>query len=215
MLLKKSSICFGLFLSTFSLPVFAEPGWFGTIGIGLNSPGNIDASTSYFGTKYSVTEKLDGGFSGEIGIGYDFGNNWKTFLSYSNHKFDYTEGEINGTKYVITGADGSGNVLSLNTIKTFGESKIKPYFGGGIGIGSSEVSSSTVTIGGTTLTIDGGTTDNIFVYNFRGGTEYPIGKKSDIFAEMTVFGYGERSEDSVDYESNQIYTFLVGTRFKF
>ena len=214
-MIKQSTIFFSFLLSSITLPAAANPGWFGTIGVGLNSPGDIDASTNYFGTKYLGTEKLDGGFSGEIGFGYDFGNNWKTFLSYSTHNFEYKEGEINGTKYVITGAAATGNILSLNTIKIFGESKIKPYFGGGIGFGSSEVSAATITIGGTTLTVDGGTTDNIFVYNLRGGAEYPIGKKSDIFAEVTMFGYGERSKDSVDYEGNQVYTFLVGTKFKF
>ena len=214
-MIKQSAIFFSFLLSSITLPAAANPGWFGTTGVGLNSPGDIDASTNYFGTKYLGTEKLDGGFSGEIGFGYDFGKNWKTFISYSTQNIEYKEGELNGTKYVITGADATTNIISLNTIKTFGESKIKPYFGGGIGFGSSEVSTATVTIGGNTLTVDGGTTDNVFLYNLRGGAEYPIGKKSDFFAEMTLFSIGERTKDSVNYERYQLYTFLIGTRFKF
>ena len=51
-MIKQSAIFFSFLLSSITLPAAANPGWFGTIGVGLNSPGDIDASTNYFGTKY-------------------------------------------------------------------------------------------------------------------------------------------------------------------
>ena len=103
-MIKQSAIFFSFLLSSITLPAAANPGWFGTIGVGLNSPGDIDASTNYFGTKYLGTEKLDGGFSGEIGFGYDFGN----------IRTEFTYNSTTSSLTVVDGLDVSSKSLRKN-----------------------------------------------------------------------------------------------------
>ncbi|WP_320666642.1 outer membrane beta-barrel protein [Prochlorococcus sp. MIT 1307] len=228
---KVVSLCTGIFLTTTASPTLADvlpsngsankdddKGFYLTVGVGYHHLQNEKAKA---GPDSSVTEgetiidQFDGGYGIETGLGYDFGN-IRTELTYKlidNELKSAYLGNLGSTTSASGSVDAHLYLLSAYyDLKT--SSRIKPYFGGGLGFGNLVIRDITETTSSGTLTTADDDVD-VFAYHGKIGASYLANEKTDIFLEGVITRTDEFKYASNSYDPLTDIGVNLGIRYRF
>ncbi|KGG10902.1 Adhesin-like protein [Prochlorococcus sp. SS52] len=105
----------------------------------------------------------------------------------------------------------------LNVYRDFpGEEdkKFYPYVAAGLGTTNVKMQNYTTTVAGTdVVVVDDGR--DLFTWNLKGGMNYKMNDKNDLFAEANYTKLEKFTEDSINYDALSAVNLLAGWRYKF
>ena len=214
-------------LSIVALPAFAGPpaiqpskavvppppplygvGPYIAVQAGINAHQNLvdDADREFDNIRFSFEDNSDVGFFVGAKAGYVFGTGKirpTVELDAFYNRFDgdiKVKSNLGGDGASIGGDIDSGAFL-VNFLVRFDFERFQPYLGAGLGVHVTEVSDPTVTIAGTTIEGDGGSTTD-FAWQLIGGADYYLKEDLSVFLEYKYLNYegtgGRILEDRID-----------------
>ncbi|MBA4456405.1 outer membrane beta-barrel protein [Cylindrospermopsis raciborskii CS-506_B] len=168
--------------------------------MGFSSQSDVEVSTR--GRKQG-NQSFSNGFSLNGAVGYQF-EEVRTELEigtrfFSGNSFSYP----NGRKVSSTGNITATSVLINGYYDIPTSSKLRPYIGAGLGLAFTSGDIDTIDIDG-----------NSFAYNLKGGIQYEVNYKGNIFAELkyaSIGGY-KLKNTIADIDSVNSFGLSIGYR---
>lgn len=169
---------------------------------------------NHYGTSAGrISNKYKEGYMAGVAVGAQNGP-WRYEAEAFQNTAKVKAQSLNGA--ARSGADGSMKLGALmgNAYYDFGQARIKPYIGGGIGVGRLNVDSQRSA--GTTFSDD---SDTVLAYQGMAGVKYDLNPCWSVNAEYRYIGANDGDiqtlgggKSKVAYDSNNI---IVGLTYKF
>lgn len=180
-------------------------GWYGQLSAGVLQLRENDGSSG--GNSAEVEFKT--GFTVTGALGYGFGNGFRAELELGYGQSEFDEITVNGTKGSL---NGDIDIFSgyLAGYYEFNTGMLKPYLGGGLGAVYTNTGKSSVTVGGTTVSLNG---DDDVSFSAFG----EVGLAIDIskgFAIVPSVRYVWVNDGSSGFDDSQAWVGRIGLRFK-
>lgn len=174
--------------------------WYGSGNIGFSSQSDVGVST---GGRKQGNQSFSNGFLLNGAVGYQF-EEVRTELEIGTRFFSGNSfSDPNGRKVSSTGNITATSVLINGYYDIPTSSKLRPYIGAGLGLAFTSGDIDIIDIGG-----------NSFAYNLKGGIQYEVNYKGNIFAELkyaSIGGYKLKNTNA-DIDSVNSFGLSIGYR---
>ncbi len=222
--MKKTFIT-GIALAALTFPSIAsadENRYYVTVGAGNNSTSDVEGDTTISSTLYDLTGAMDSAFVYQLGIGKHFSDKWRLEASFAKAtpkmtSITATTGGSGVTASIDPNPEYDVKSIMVNLYRDFpGEDKKKfyPYIGAGLGSSNVKMKTYTTTIASTDIVVTDDGRD-LFTWNLKGGMNYTMNDKSDLYAEATYTKLEGFTEDSINYDALGAFNIIGGLRYKF
>jgi opacity protein-like surface antigen len=197
--MKKKLIAFAA-LVTLSLPAICsamppQPGPYASGFAGVSVPTNTDVTSTTFGpgaTTFNDRVEFDPGINIGGAGGYDFGYlRVEGELSYKNGEMSNITEQISGTKFAnVDGRLGALAVMFNAFLDLHNDTRVTPYFGGGVGFANLHLSDTfgTSTATGNRSRLYRSDDDTVFAYQAGAGLEIALTKMLSLDLGYRYFG---------------------------
>jgi len=164
------------------------------------------------GVKFDVD--FDAGFTAGVAAGYRFAKNFRLEAEFSYRQHSVGNVDSLGTPSTNVSGDISAWGGMVNGYLDFGEGKLSPFVGAGIGFANVNIDNAKATDTSGNLLIDD--SDTVFAFQAMAGLSYELTEEWSITGEYRFFGTDSISAagtpDDIEY---QTHNFQIGGRYDF
>ena len=193
-----------------------------SIGGGIALPSDIDGDSNLGGTNYDHKFSTNLSDNYAVGLGYKL-KDWRLEFNYSTGKVQTDKITSNVRSSIVPNLKRDVNSYMAYGYKDFnGESKVKPYFGAGIGVATISTEDQKIALSSVNAFhyTHAGDDATVLSYGLKAGIDYEIVDNTSIFTEGTYQNFGSyKAEKSgartVNYDASSQFTILTGIKFNF
>ena len=190
----------------------ASEGWYGRVDAGVSVDGSADISAN---TPLGGGASQDSATLGAVALGFARDDSWRVELELSRR-----ENDLDAAALLDPGGSIEATALLVNLYRDFGEGRVVPYLGAGLGVAEIDLQAAYTPPLGPAAVDD---TDMVFAYQVAGGAAVRLSPTIDLdigyryFAAPGFEGKGAAPPfTSIPVEADvSQHALMVGIRFDF